>query len=90
MDVRTLMHQAVMNHGDRECVSHGERRLTFSEAWQRGIRLANALLAMGLQPGDRVGVLEDNSIEAADFFHGMAIANLVRVPLYPRNGLQAH
>jgi acyl-CoA synthetase (AMP-forming)/AMP-acid ligase II len=90
MDVRTLMHQAVMNHGDRECVSHGERRLTFSEAWQRGIRLANALLAMGLQPGDRVGVLEDNSIQAADFFHGMAIANLVRVPLYPRNGLQAH
>ena len=90
MDVRTLMHQAVMNHGDRECVCHGERRLTFSEAWQRGIRLANALLSMGLQPGDRVGVLEDNSIEAADFFHGMAIANLVRVPLYPRNGLEAH
>jgi acyl-CoA synthetase (AMP-forming)/AMP-acid ligase II len=68
MDVRTLMHQAVRNHGDRDCVSHGERRLTFSEAWQRGIRLANAFLAMGLQPGDRVGVLEDNSIEAADFF----------------------
>ena len=90
MDVRTLMHQAVVNHAQRECVVHGERRLTFSEAWDRGIRLANGLLAMGLQPGDRVGVLEDNSIEAADFFHATAIANLVRVPLYPRNGLDAH
>ena len=73
MDVRTLMHQAVINHGDRECVAHGERRLTFNEAWLRGVRLANALLAMNLQAGDRVGVLEDNSIEAADFFQGMAI-----------------
>ena len=51
MDVRTLMHQAVMNHGDRECVCHGERRLTFSEAWQRGIRLANALVVHGFATG---------------------------------------
>ncbi|MBL6691806.1 MAG: AMP-binding protein [Pseudomonadales bacterium] len=90
MDVRTLMQQAVINHADRECVVHGDRRLTFTEAWDRGIRMANALLALGLKPGDRVGVLEDNSIEAADFFHGAAIANLVRVPLYPRNGMEAH
>ncbi|MFK7964355.1 MAG: class I adenylate-forming enzyme family protein [Burkholderiaceae bacterium] len=90
MDVRTLMQQAVMNHAERECVVHGERRLTFSQAWLRGIQTANGLLALGLKPGDRVGVIEDNSIEAADFFHGTAIANLVRVPLYPRNGLDAH
>ena len=90
MDVRTLMQQAVINHADRECVVHGERRLTFAEAWERGIRMANGLLALGLAPGDRVGVIEDNSIEAADFFHGAAIANLVRVPLYPRNGREAH
>ena len=90
MDVRTLMHQAVINHAQRECVVHGDRRLTFTEAWDRGVRLANGLLALGLAPGDRVGVLEDNSIEAADLFHGAAIANLVRVPLYPRNGREAH
>lgn len=90
MDVRTLMQQAVVNNADRECVIHGERRLTFSEAWLRGIQTANGLRALGLAPGDRVGVLEDNSVEAADFFHGTAIANLVRVPLYPRNGLEAH
>jgi acyl-CoA synthetase (AMP-forming)/AMP-acid ligase II len=45
---------------------------------------------MGLKPGDRVGVLEDNSVEAADLFQAAAIANLVRVPLYPRNGRPAH
>ena len=84
------MHQAVINHAGRECVVHGKRRLDFTEAWSRGKRLANALLAEGLAPGDRIGVIEDNSIEAADFFHAAAIANLVRVPLYPRNGREAH
>ena len=69
---------------------HGERRLTFAESWQRSLRLANAMLAAGLEPGDRIGVLEDNSIEAADLFGGAAAANLVRVPLYPRNGRDAH
>ena len=90
MDVRTLMHQAVINNAGRECIAHGDKRFTFSEAWERAKRLANALLALGLEPGDRIGVIEDNSIEAADFFHATAIANLVRVPLYPRNGREAH
>ena len=28
--------------------------LSFAEAWQRGIRMANALLELGLHPGDRI------------------------------------
>lgn len=90
MDVRTLMGRAAAHYANREAVVHGDRRLTFAEAWKRGTRLANGLLANGLKPSDRVGVLEDNSIEAQDLFAGAAIANLVRVPLYPRNGREAH
>jgi acyl-CoA synthetase (AMP-forming)/AMP-acid ligase II len=47
-------------------------------------------LALGLEPGDRVGVLEDNSVEAQDLFAGAAIAGLVRVPLYARNSPESH
>ncbi len=90
MDVRTLMRRAADHYSDREAIVHNERRLTFAEAWQRGVQLANGLLALGLEPGDRIGVLEDNSVEAADLFQGAAAANLVRVPLYPRNGRAAH
>lgn len=90
MDVRTQMAQAVRYNSERIAVIHGDRRLTFAEAWDRGIRLANALIALGLQPGDRVAVLEDNCIEAADFIQACAIANLVRVPLYARNAPEAH
>ena len=90
MNVRTLMRRAAQHYSGYEAVVHNETRLTFAQAWQRGVRLANGLLAMGLKPGDRVGVLEDNSVEAADLFQAAAIANLVRVPLYPRNGRPAH
>ena len=43
-----------------------------------------------LKSGDRIAVLEGDSKEAADFFLGAGIANLVRVPLYPRNSADAH
>ena len=90
MDVRTLMRRAAKHYSDFEAIVHNDTRLTFAEAWERGVRLANGLLAIGLKPGDRVFVLEDNSVEAADLFQAAAIANLVRVPLYPRNGRPAH
>jgi acyl-CoA synthetase (AMP-forming)/AMP-acid ligase II len=84
------MRRSVENWGDREAVVAGCQRLTYAEAWDRGCRLANALLETGLQPGDRVAVLEDNSLEAADFYLATTIANLVRVPLYPRNARASH
>ena len=71
------MAQAAKLNSKRLAVIHGNRRLSFAEAWERGSRLANALLALGLEPGDRVGVLEDNSIEAQDFFAATAIATTV-------------
>jgi len=90
LTVTGLMRQAAMYNAKRVAVVHGQRSLTFAEAWSRGVRMANALLSLGLQPGDRVGVLEDNSIEAQDFFAGAAIAGLVRVPLYARNSAESH
>lgn len=90
MDVRGLMRQSARLNANRTAIKHGDRTLTFAEAWSRGLQMANALLAAGLEPGDRVGVLEDNSVEAQDFFAGAAAAGLVRVPLYARNAPESH
>jgi len=90
MDVRTQMRSAAGHYAERLAIVAGAARLSFAEAWTRGLRMANALLGLGLAPQDRVGVLEDNCLEASDFFLGAAIANLVRVPLYPRNSRAAH
>src|SRR5918994_6617693 len=90
LDVRSALRRAAGFYSDRVAVKSAEGELTYAEAWERGIRLANGLLAEGLQPGDRVAVLEDNCLESADCFLGAAAGNLVRVPLYRRNSSEAH
>ncbi|MFZ2175384.1 MAG: AMP-binding protein [Rhodococcus sp. (in: high G+C Gram-positive bacteria)] len=90
MDVRTLMRRAASTYSGYTAVISGDRQLTFSEAWERGLRMANGLSSLGLQQGDRVAVLEDNCLEAQDFFAGTAAAGLVRVPLYARDSRDAH
>jgi acyl-CoA synthetase (AMP-forming)/AMP-acid ligase II len=90
VDVTGLMRQSAQFNARRTAIVHRDRRLTYAEAWERGVRLANRLLAMGLEPGDRIGVLEDNSVEAQDVFAAAGIAGLVRVPLYARNSPESH
>jgi non-ribosomal peptide synthetase component F len=55
------MRRAAAFFADREAVVHGNDRLTFAQTWERGCRLANGLIGLGLKPGDRVAVLEGNS-----------------------------
>ena len=57
------------------------RALTF-HAWdQRASRLANALLARGLRPGDRVALLAYNCVEWMELYVGLARAGLIAVPI---------
>ncbi|GAA4711307.1 class I adenylate-forming enzyme family protein [Pseudonocardia yuanmonensis] len=90
MDVPSLMRQSVHFHRERTALIAGTRHLTFGEAWERGVRVANGLIAAGVRPGDRVAAVEDNTLGAADLFLGAAIAGAVRVPLYPRSSREAH
>jgi acyl-CoA synthetase (AMP-forming)/AMP-acid ligase II len=90
MEVRELLRQAAQRYPDRVAVIDEGRATTFAEAWARGCRLANGLLALGLRAGDRIGVLDENSLASVDAFLGAAIANVVRVPLYPRNSRESH
>ncbi|KRF19425.1 AMP-dependent synthetase [Nocardioides sp. Soil797] len=90
MDVTTLMRQAARLNATFPALITEDRTLTFEQAWDRGVRLANALIALGVQPGDRVAGLEDNNLGCVDLYLGCAIAGAVRVPLYPRNSRQAH
>ncbi|MFI6210806.1 class I adenylate-forming enzyme family protein [Nocardia brasiliensis] len=90
MDVTTLMRQAAELNADRTAIITEQGTLTFAQAWTRGVRLANALRALGVRPGDRVAGLEDNNLGCVDTVLGCAIAGAVRVPLYPRNSAAAH
>lgn len=88
--VTSLMRQAADLNRNRAAVITEDRELTFGESWSRGVRLANALVALGVRPGDRVAGLEDNVLGCVDLYLACAIAGAVRVPLYPRNSREAH
>lgn len=90
MNVKELMWQSVKYNSNRAAITFRGETLTFSEAWERGVKLANGLASLGVQPGDRIGVLESNCLEAADLFQAGAIGNYVRVPLYARNSSDVH
>jgi fatty-acyl-CoA synthase len=67
--------------GDKLAVRDLERGMTYA-AWNaRACRLANALLGLGMKPGDRVAVLAYNCVEWAEIYAATAKAGLVAVPI---------
>ena len=58
-------------------------RLTYRQADALANRIANRLLAEGLENGDRVMLFCDNSVEALVSLFGIAKAGLVAVPVNP-------
>jgi long-chain acyl-CoA synthetase len=65
-------------------VVDGDRRLTYAATDERARRFGNALLAGGLQPGDRVAVALGNRLEYAEIAAGIARVGMQMVPVNPR------
>ncbi len=90
MQIGALIRRAARYHGDAACLVEGSRRMSFRAFDSATDRLGNALLARGLNPGDRVGVLFSNSIECLIAYYAVAKAGLVRVGLNTRETLDNH
>ena len=90
MQVGDLVRRAASSWGDAVALEAGERTLSFTQFDEATDRLGNALLAAGLQPGDRVGVLLPNSIEGLLGFYALAKSGLVRVQLNARDTPEDH
>ena len=61
-----------------------DRSMTFKQWNERSCQLANALLGLGLNKGDRVAVLAYNCVEWCEIFAATAKAGLVALPIYFR------
>ncbi len=84
MIVPDHLHAAARLHGHRPLAICGDEIRTYAEIEERTNRLANALLATGLAPGDRVGTWLENSVRCIELDFALAKAGLVRVSLNPR------
>ena len=69
---------------DKTAISYGERRVSFSEFGAQATRLARALQASGIQPGDRVAYMCPNIPEMLMANFGVPLAGAVMVPINTR------
>ncbi|MCP4750022.1 MAG: AMP-binding protein [Proteobacteria bacterium] len=58
-----------------------ERRISWSRLSERVCRVANALLAKGIEKGDRIAILSKNSLEYIELLLGAVTAGACVVPL---------
>ena len=84
MQIGSLIRRAALHYGDAPCLVEDDRIVSFREFDALTDRLGNALLARGLEPGDRVGVLLPNGIDCLVAYYALAKAGLVRVSLNTR------
>jgi acyl-CoA synthetase (AMP-forming)/AMP-acid ligase II len=66
LNIADLFEHAADVFAERIAVACGERQVTYRELEERTNRLAHHLAAIGVQPGDHVGLYARNSIEAAE------------------------
>lgn len=66
---------------DATAIVDGQRQLSWSEFGARVARLAGALQALGMAPGDRVAMLANNSHRYLEFYYGTAWGGGLFTPL---------
>lgn len=84
--VGALFHARVPANRDRPAVVDGDRALNYAQLEDRSNRLANALLAKGLQRGDRIALLARNRLEYVEIELAAAKADLILAALNWRLG----
>lgn len=80
MDVATMMDWAVSRTPEKLAVVDGEKRLTYREWGARVDRLARSLSRLGINKGDRVACMLENSEEHATTFFALQKLGAVATP----------
>lgn len=90
MQIGEIIRRAGVMFGDAPAFVEGARVVSFRDFDEATDRLGNALLAEGLKPGERVGVLMPNSVGCLVAYYALAKSGLVRVPLNLRETASDH
>ncbi len=88
LTITSIMEFADRLHGDSEIVSvtadQPAHRYTYREAFRRTRRLANALAAEGVRPGDRVATLAWNDYRHFELYYAISSSGAVCHTINPR------
>ena len=82
----SFLRRSAYVYPDKVAVVHGERRITYREFGERVNRLASALAAAGIEPGDRVAFVAPNIPALLEAHYGVPAAGAVLVTINTRLG----
>jgi len=80
----SLIDDCALRHPDREVMVCGNRRISFGELNSNANRLADAYVARGMKPGDRIAMYLPNSAELIEAMCGAAKSAGIIVPIAVR------
>ena len=69
-----LLHNSVQCFPDKVAVIQGDTQVSYQSLWHKACGLARHLIENGLQPGDRVSILIENSPEYIASYYGVLMA----------------
>jgi acyl-CoA synthetase (AMP-forming)/AMP-acid ligase II len=81
MSLTGILRDRASERPDDTAFSYEGARVTYREFDQRADQVAEALRASGVRPGDRVAVLDKNSLAYVELLFGAARAGAVQVPI---------
>ncbi|SFV02730.1 class I adenylate-forming enzyme family protein [Pseudoduganella namucuonensis] len=80
-----LLVRAARQHPFRDAVVFPDRRRNYGDLLSDAERCARGMLALGVRPGDHIGLLASNSLEFVAAFFGILMLGCVAVPLNARH-----
>lgn len=83
--IADLLVRSAHEHPDRDLIVFPESRHTYVEVRERARTVARGLLALGVRPGDHVGLIAPNGIEYVEGFFGVQMIGAVAVPINARH-----
>src|SRR5207245_748403 len=84
MTIPAMAAAAAEHFGDRLAIADGDTRLSYSDLFEEARRFGAALVASGIEPGDRVAIWASNSAEWVVALLGLSCAGAVLVPINTR------
>ncbi|MEJ1922195.1 class I adenylate-forming enzyme family protein [Microbacterium sp. KHB019] len=79
-----LLVRSALRHPDRVALAFPDREYTYRELLDSAVETARGLIALGIRPGDHVGLLMPNSPEFVEGYFAAALVGAVLVPLNAR------
>jgi len=90
MSLSVLLENSLHKHGDRIAIEDDTRELTYSAFVDRADQLGQALLGLGVRPGETIAAIMHNAIELVEFDAAAARFGFVRSMVNVRAPMDDH